>query len=47
VSKWESRYYGNYLRLGIDHFLNNANLAQNDKEFVMQASFQVIECVNT
>ena len=45
VSTWESRYYNNYLKVGINHFINNANLDLHSKNYVLLSSFQIIECI--
>jgi len=45
VSTWESRYYRDYLRVGIGHFIKNANLDQHNKDYVLVSSFQIVECI--
>ena len=46
VSMWESKYYSNYLKVGINHFINKAHLDQSNKNTVLLSSFQIIECIN-
>jgi len=46
VSMWESKYYSNYLKVGINHFINKACLNQSNKNAVLLSSFQIIECIN-
>ncbi|PIX80680.1 hypothetical protein COZ35_00090 [Candidatus Peregrinibacteria bacterium CG_4_10_14_3_um_filter_44_21] len=46
VKLWESRYYDDFMQIGLDHYLDKVGLKTKHKETYFLGNAQIVECLN-